>query len=103
VKVDWTTGCELVYEFEVSRRILIKVPFFMRLVTPEVREGGQQLTEQEVIELKHDNPKAWKTWLHAHLMNHATRNTLDVNHSTRCRRIRLHLQKASRDVEPRQL
>jgi hypothetical protein len=63
VKVDWAPNCELVYEFEASREILAGIPYFRRLLYPESREGGQQLVGQEVIELKHDDPKAWKTWL----------------------------------------
>jgi hypothetical protein len=58
VKVNWTNGGEFVYEFEVSRQVLIEIPYFRRLLTREVRAG-----EQEVVEVRGDDPKAWKTLL----------------------------------------
>lgn len=58
MKVNWTNGGEFVYEFEVSRQVLIEIPYFRRLLTREVRAG-----EQEVVEVRGDDPKAWKTLL----------------------------------------
>jgi hypothetical protein len=65
VKVNWMDSGELVFEFEVSRQVLAGVPYFRRLLTRDFREG-----EIEVIVLRGDDPKAWKTLLqilHGHL------------------------------------
>lgn len=47
-----------VYEFEVSRDVLIAIPYFKRLLTQGFRES-----KQDVVELKEDDPRAWKLWL----------------------------------------
>lgn len=47
-----------VYEFEVSREVLIAIPYFKRLLAQEYSEA-----KQNTVELKEDDPRAWKLWL----------------------------------------
>lgn len=54
----WINHGEFVFEFEVSRQVLTEIPYFRRLLTRESRQG-----EQEVVILRGDDPKAWKTLL----------------------------------------
>jgi hypothetical protein len=58
VKINLMNHGEFVYEFEVSRQVLTEIPYFRRLLTRESRQG-----EQEVVILRGDDPKAWKTLL----------------------------------------
>jgi hypothetical protein len=55
---NWINHGEFVFEFEVSRQVLTEIPYFRRLLTRESRQG-----EQEVVILRGDDPKAWKTLL----------------------------------------
>jgi hypothetical protein len=55
---NWINHGEFVFEFEVSRHVLTEIPYFRRLLTRESRQG-----EQEVVILRGDDPKAWKTLL----------------------------------------